>query len=118
MAARRMGTLPFGKIGFFLGKFVYLMMPEDVEKDIASGSYNPLKEAFANDSDFAGNCRGLLTLYDGRVFQEFREARPFCMRRSCETSYIPASGAAIRQLPPSGRNPAKAQILAAMTQRI
>ena len=62
------------KIGFFLGKFIYLMDAyEDVEKDIASGSYNPLKEAFVNDSDFAGNCRGLLTLMMAECSREFEK---------------------------------------------
>ena len=62
------------KIGFFLGKFIYLMDAyEDVEKDIASRSYNPLKEAFANDSDFAGNCRGLLTLMMAECSREFEK---------------------------------------------
>ena len=39
--------LSLRKIGFFLGKFIYLMDAyEDVEKDIGNNSYNPLKEAF------------------------------------------------------------------------
>ena len=38
------------KIGFFLGKFIYLMDAyEDVEKDIAAGTYNPFKEAYQKD---------------------------------------------------------------------
>ena len=38
--------LSLRKIGFFLGKFIYLMDAyEDVEKDIGNNSYNPLKEA-------------------------------------------------------------------------
>ena len=41
------GNYLFEKIGFFLGKFIYLMDAyEDVEKDIGNNSYNPLKEAF------------------------------------------------------------------------
>ena len=63
-----------GRLGFFIGKFIYLMDAyEDVEKDIASRSYNPLKEAFANDSDFAGNCRGLLTLMMAECSREFEK---------------------------------------------
>ncbi|MFR3389818.1 MAG: DUF5685 family protein [[Clostridium] scindens] len=90
------------KIGFFLGKFIYLMDAyEDVEKDIASGSYNPLKEAFANDSDFAGNCRGLLTLM---MAECSRNSRSFANSSACgdpaKRLIFRASGAAIRQLPP------------------
>ena len=39
--------LSLRKIGFFLGKFIYLMDAyEDVEKDIGNNSYNPLKKHF------------------------------------------------------------------------
>lgn len=62
------------KIGFFLGKFIYLMDAyEDVEKDIESGSYNPLKDAFAANGDFAGDCRGLLTLMMAECSREFEK---------------------------------------------
>lgn len=51
------------KMGFFLGKFIYLMDAyEDVEKDIKAGTYNPLKEMFLSDPHFAENCRQLLTM--------------------------------------------------------
>ena len=51
------------KIGFFLGKFIYLMDAyEDVAKDLQSGSYNPFREAYQNDPDFSENCRKLLTM--------------------------------------------------------
>lgn len=51
------------KLGFFLGKFIYLMDAyEDVEKDIRTGNYNPFKAAFAKDPDFAENCRELMTM--------------------------------------------------------
>ena len=49
------------KIGFFLGKFIYLMDAyDDVEKDIKSGSYNPFKKAYQKDPAFADDCRSLL----------------------------------------------------------
>lgn len=51
------------KMGFFLGKFIYLMDAyEDVEKDIKTGSYNPFKEMFLTDPHFSENCRSLLTM--------------------------------------------------------
>ncbi len=62
------------KIGFFLGKFIYLMDAyEDVEKDIHSGNYNPFKESFRNDRDFAGHCRQILTLMIAECSKEFEK---------------------------------------------
>ncbi len=62
------------KAGFFLGKFIYLMDAyEDVEKDIKSGSYNPLKTAFQTDDDFAENCKQLLTLMIAECSREFEK---------------------------------------------
>ncbi len=59
-------------VGFFLGKFIYLMDAyEDVEKDIKTGNYNPLKKAFETDADFAENCRRLLTLMMAECSREF-----------------------------------------------
>lgn len=64
--------VPLRKIGFFLGKFIYLIDAyEDVEKDIKSGSYNPLKKAFETDDDFAESCRQLLTLMMAECSREF-----------------------------------------------
>ena len=38
------------KIGFYLGKYIYLLDAyEDIEKDIKSGAYNPFKEIYHND---------------------------------------------------------------------
>ena len=62
------------KIGFFLGKFVYLMDAyEDVEKDIKTGNYNPFKHSFQNDPDFADNIRSLLTLMMAECSREFEK---------------------------------------------
>lgn len=62
------------KIGFFLGKFIYLMDAyEDVEKDIRSGSYNPFRDAYQNDPDFAENCKKLLTLMMAECSREFEK---------------------------------------------
>ena len=60
------------KIGFFLGKFIYLMDAyEDVEKDIKTGNYNPFKQTFSKDPDFADNCRKLLTMMMAECSREF-----------------------------------------------
>lgn len=66
--------LSLRKIGFFLGKFIYLMDAyEDVEKDIKSGSYNPLKAEFEKNEDFAENCKSLLTLMMAECSREFEK---------------------------------------------
>lgn len=62
------------KIGFFLGKFVYLMDAyEDVEKDIKTGNYNPFKKMFTEDENFAENIRSLLTLMMAECSREFEK---------------------------------------------
>ncbi len=62
------------RIGFFLGKFIYLMDAyEDVEEDIKSQCYNPLKEAFQKEEDFAGSCRQILTLMMAECSREFEK---------------------------------------------
>lgn len=59
------------RMGFFLGKFIYVMDAfDDVYRDIKSGSYNPLKK-IAHDKDFNGRCRNILTMYAAGF------ARPF-----------------------------------------
>lgn len=62
------------RIGFFLGKFIYLMDAyEDIEDDIRSGNYNPFKESFRNDKDFAEHCRQILTLMMAECSREFEK---------------------------------------------
>jgi len=62
------------KIGFFLGKFIYLMDAyEDVEDDLASGNYNPLKNDFQNNKNFAEDCRTLLTLMMSECSRSFEK---------------------------------------------
>ncbi len=62
------------KIGFFLGKFIYLMDAyEDIEKDIQTGSYNPLKEMFFQNEHFAEDCRQILTLMIAECSREFEK---------------------------------------------
>ena len=62
------------KIGFFLGKFIYLMDAyEDIEKDKESGNYNPLKDDFRPDEAFAEECRQILTLMMSECSREFEK---------------------------------------------
>lgn len=64
------------KIGFFLGKFIYLLDAyDDVEKDIKSENYNPLKESFSKETpqEFATNCKQLLTLMIAECSREFEK---------------------------------------------
>jgi len=62
------------KIGFFLGKFVYLMDAyEDIEKDIKTGNYNPFKQVLYKDENFAENVRSLLTLMMAECSREFEK---------------------------------------------
>lgn len=68
--------LSLRKIGFFLGKFIYLMDAyEDVEKDIGNNSYNPLKEVFLQKTpeQFATECRTLLTMMMAECSREFEQ---------------------------------------------
>ena len=68
--------LSLRKIGFFLGKFIYLMDAyEDVEKDIENNSYNPLKEVFLQKTpeQFATECRTLLTMMMAECSREFEQ---------------------------------------------
>lgn len=62
------------KIGFFLGKFIYLMDAyEDVEKDIKTGNYNPFKKTFLENENFASDTKSLLTLMMAECSREFEK---------------------------------------------
>ncbi|MBQ6735749.1 MAG: hypothetical protein IJR00_12685 [Lachnospiraceae bacterium] len=65
------------RLGFYLGKFVYLMDAfDDIEKDLASGNYNPLKSIWNTDKEhFTERCRTLLTLMMEQTARAF-EALP------------------------------------------
>lgn len=59
------------KIGFYLGKYIYLLDAyEDIEKDIKSGAYNPFKEIYHND-DFEKQVLKLLLLMIGECTDAF-----------------------------------------------
>ncbi len=68
------GTLR--RMGFFLGKFIYLMDAyEDVEEDIKQNCYNPLKDLYKEQSpeNFAQNCRSILTMMMAECSRSFEQ---------------------------------------------
>ena len=65
--------LSLRKIGFFLGKFIYLMDAyEDVEQDIKKGTYNPLKKRY-EEPGFEEECRQILTMMMAECSREFEQ---------------------------------------------
>lgn len=61
------------KIGFYLGKFVYLCDAyEDVEQDIKNGNYNLLKDIY-QEADFEGKCKEMLTMMMAECCREFEK---------------------------------------------
>lgn len=61
------------KIGFFLGKFIYIMDAfDDLEKDIKSGSYNVLK-SMAGHENFTEDCNLMLNMMMAECTIEFEK---------------------------------------------
>lgn len=61
------------KIGFFMGKFIYLMDAyEDVEKDRSKGNYNPWS-SISRESDFDRRAGQILTLIAAECSREFEK---------------------------------------------
>lgn len=59
------------KVGFFLGKYVYLLDAyEDIEDDLKSGAYNPFKGIY-NNEDFEKQVLNLLLLMIGECTDAF-----------------------------------------------
>lgn len=64
------------RIGFFLGKYIYLLDAyDDIEDDIKDGCYNPLKELYTHSSaeEFAANGRALLTMMMAECSRAFEQ---------------------------------------------
>lgn len=58
---------PLRKLGFFLGKFVYLMDAyEDLEEDLKKGRYNPLRE-LAQSTDYEERAAEILCMMMGEA---------------------------------------------------
>ncbi len=61
------------KLGFFLGKFIYLMDAfEDIDDDLANGCYNPLREVCGR-ADFNNYCKQILTMMIAECSREFEK---------------------------------------------
>lgn len=61
------------RLGLYLGKFIYLCDAyEDIEKDLKSGSYNPLAGIYESP-DFEEECRGILTMMMAECSREFEK---------------------------------------------
>lgn len=51
------------RMGFYLGKFIYLMDAyDDIEEDIKKNNYNPFKNIFSKNDDFEGYCYNILRM--------------------------------------------------------
>lgn len=62
-----------GKVGFYLGKFIYLMDAfEDVEKDRKTGNYNPWR-FIADEEKFQDRALQILTMLAARCSGEFEK---------------------------------------------
>ncbi len=66
------------KIGFYMGKFIYLMDAfDDVEKDLKEDNYNPLKEQFQNEQfdekEFQETCGDYLVMMMSECSNEFEK---------------------------------------------
>ena len=61
------------RMGFFLGKFIYLMDAyEDIEKDLKKVNYNPFSEIYQNE-DFDDFVNQILTMMISECAREFEE---------------------------------------------
>lgn len=61
------------KMGFFLGKFIYILDAyDDIEEDLKKGRYNPLYKLYET-ADFDGDCRQILTMMIGECSREFEK---------------------------------------------
>lgn len=61
------------KIGFYLGKFIYLMDAyEDIEKDLKDKNYNPFLNRY-QEEDFQESCRMILTMMMAECSKEFEK---------------------------------------------
>lgn len=61
------------RMGFFLGKFIYIMDAyDDLSKDLEKGTYNPLKERCLKDT-YEEECSQMLVMMMGECSQEFEK---------------------------------------------
>jgi hypothetical protein len=61
------------KIGFFLGKYIYIMDAyDDLEKDLKKDNYNPLRAIYGKDN-YEETCYGMLTMMIAEGTGEFEK---------------------------------------------
>lgn len=61
------------KMGFYLGKFIYIMDAyDDLDQDLKTGSYNPLKK-LKEHPDFEETCKEILCMMIGECCAEFEK---------------------------------------------
>lgn len=61
------------RLGFFLGKFIYICDAyEDIESDLKKGTFNPLKQRYANP-DFEEECKTILMMMMSECCKEFEK---------------------------------------------
>lgn len=61
------------KIGFYLGKYIYIMDAyDDLEKDLKNGSYNPLRE-YSKREDYEERCHEILCMMIAESTAEFEK---------------------------------------------
>ena len=59
------------KMGFFLGKFIYIMDAyEDLPEDLKKGRYNPLRDMYGKD-DYEGRMKQILCMMIAESTAEF-----------------------------------------------
>jgi hypothetical protein len=64
---------PLRKVGFYLGKFIYILDAyDDINKDIKHNSYNPLKPICKKET-FETDCRNMLILMMADCTREFEK---------------------------------------------
>jgi hypothetical protein len=61
------------KVGFFLGKFIYIIDAyEDIDKDLKKSSYNPLTSIYGTEF-YEENCKNMLTMMMADCANEFEK---------------------------------------------
>ena len=62
------------KIGFYLGKYIYIMDAyDDLEKDLKKGNYNPFAEKMCNTDSFDYLVKEILTIMAAECAKEFEK---------------------------------------------
>lgn len=72
-----MWEIPLRTIGFYLGKFIYIMDAyEDVEEDVKNGNYNPFSETYIM-KEFEADVRRILLMMMTAVGREYEKLPVF-----------------------------------------